>query len=148
MNKLIFAKPTIDTFCFVIIFFKDGKLYLDEVFFADSINELSENILQHTKNVSQIRYDVSIFMQDGKNLRAKTNANVFLYKPKQKLEERFTANKEWIQENLIIDNEYENEDYIKFISLINDYQANNVSQNTIAIDIISDIARCFRMKRD
>ena len=138
MEKIIFAKPTISCFCFSVIYFDNG-ICLSKVFFAKSISEFNKLIVDNSKGITQIRYDVSIFMQDGKNLREKTNIDVYLYKPKQKLEDRIAAQSEWINENLIIDKEYDNEDYMDFVSLLD-----NIEHNTISIDILSDAARYYR----
>ena len=143
MIKLIFAKPTINNFCFVIVFFDSGRLYLDEVFFANSVKEMNEMIIENSKEIETIRYDCSVFMQDGKELREK-GIDVFLYKPKQKLEERIAAHYEWLSEHLVADRDYDNENYRRFVSYISDYQQNNASQNAIAIDILSDAAKYFR----
>lgn len=144
MEKIIFAKPNIESFCFIVVFFEDGNLYLDEAFFAESAKELNQKISENISEIENVRYDVSIFMQDGKNLRELIpNTPVLCYKPKQKLKERIAAQNEWLKENIIIDEDYNNSEYIRFIELFKGYRMDDTC-NSIAVDILSDASKYFR----
>jgi hypothetical protein len=51
---------------------------------------------------------------------------------------------EWLKESLITDPEYDEPDYRKFVDLFEDYSPKDKTRNTIAVDILSDVARYYR----
>ena len=146
MNKIIFVKPLPDNFAAVIVFHGNDGIYLDEAMFAGSAKELNQRVAEMAKNIPcYIRYDVSVFMQEGKDLRSLIpDTSVFCYKPKQPLDIRISAQSEWLKENLVIDLLYENENYIRFVELFKGYRTGDKSCNTIAVDVLSDVARYYR----
>lgn len=139
-EKIIFAKPTVGGFCFVVVYYDEG-ICLSKAIFAQSAKELNNEIAKNLSGIKRIRYDVSVFMQEGKDLRGLLpDVSVSCYKPKQSLEVRTAAQLEWLYENLIVDSEYKDEDYQKFVEML----GYNDNQNTIAIDILSDVAKYYR----
>ena len=72
------------------------------------------------------------------------DTHVFCYNPKQPLELRIEAQSAWIKDHLIIDDEYENDDYKKFVELLTEYSSNDKTKNTIALDVFSDVAKYYR----
>ena len=86
--KLIFAKPLPKNFVFIVVFQEEGELFLDEAFFAGSAKELNQKIAEYMakyewENIQTVYYDVSVFMQEGKDLRGLLpGVRVFCYKPK------------------------------------------------------------------
>ncbi|MDR1562266.1 MAG: hypothetical protein LBS54_04155 [Dysgonamonadaceae bacterium] len=146
-EKIIFAKPSSAGFCFIVTFEQGGKMYLDDVFFADGAEELNKLIAENAANVEQIRYDCSIFMQDGKNLRALLpDVDIRLYAPKKKLIERVTAQSEWLNENLITDPDYEQVEYVRFIGMTENYMIGDKQNPTISVDVLSDAANYYRRR--
>ncbi|MDR1913879.1 MAG: hypothetical protein LBQ68_05285, partial [Clostridiales bacterium] len=73
-----------------------------------------------------------------------TEINVYCYKPKIKLEAMIASQSEWLKESLITDPEYDEPDYRKFVDLFEDYSPKDKTRNTIAVDILSDVARYYR----
>jgi hypothetical protein len=146
MNKIIFVKPTQKNFVSETVFEVENKIYLDEAIFADSAKELNQKVSEMAvKNPCHIRYDVSVFMQEGKDLRAQIpDTNVFCYKPKSPLLDRITAQIEWLNENLVIDSLYENKDYILFVELFKEYRIGDETCNPVAADVLSDVAKYYR----
>ena len=147
-QKVIFAKPLPENFVFISVFQEGEEVYLDDAFFAESAKELNSKIAEYvSKDIETIRYDVSVFMQEGKDLRGFVpDTHVFCYKPKQPLELRIEAQSEWIKDHLIIDDGYENEDYKKFVELLTEYSSNDRTKNTIALDVLSDVAKHYRRR--
>ena len=146
MNKIIFVKPLPENFVSIVVFQGVDGIYLDEVLFAGSAKELNFKVAEMAKNnPCYIRYDVSVFMQEGRDLRGLIpDVGVFCYKPKTPLIDRISAQAEWLKENLVIDSLYDNEDYLKFIELFKEYRLNDKSCNTIAVDVLSDAAKYYR----
>jgi hypothetical protein len=143
-EKLIFAKPSVQGFCSIVVFEKDGRMYLDDAFFAGSAKELNSLIAENSSGVETIRYDCSVFMQDGKDLRSLVpDKSVFLFIPKGKLEERVLAQQEWLNKNLVIDPEYEASDYVRFMEMTEDYTISD-KRDTLAADVLADAAKYFR----
>ncbi|MCL1942616.1 MAG: hypothetical protein FWF54_03580 [Candidatus Azobacteroides sp.] len=144
-QKIIFAKPLPENFVFIIVFEREGEIYLDDAFFADNAKELNRKIAENISGIENVRYDVSVFMQEGKDLRTLIpDVHVFCYTPKKKLNERIASQTEWLKEHLIIDNEYGHPDYIRFVGSVKEYGREDKTCNTIAVDILSDVAKYFR----
>ena len=144
----MFVKPTINDFCFVVVGY-DAGICLGKAVFAESAKELNQKIVENISGVEIVEYDVTVFMQEGKELREMLydkDVSVRCYKPKQPLDIRIAAQSEWLKENLVIDPEYENDDYIKFIELLSGYSSGyrGDDYNTIAVDILSDVAKYYR----
>jgi len=109
MDKIIFVKPLPENFVAVVVFQGMDGIYLDDVLFADSAKELNFKVSEAAKNMlCYVRYDVSVFMQEGRDLRELIpDVGVFCYKPKTPLLDRISAQAEWIKENLVIDSLYD-----------------------------------------
>ena len=135
-----------ENFVAIVVFQGTDGIYLDEVLFADSAKELNFKVSEAAKNIPcYIRYDVSVFMQEGRDLRELIpDMGVFCYKSKTPLLDRISAQAEWLKENLVIDSLYENEDYLKFVELFKEYKLNDNSCNSIAVDVLSDVAKYYR----
>jgi len=146
MNKIIFVKPLPENFVSIVVFQGIDGIYLDEVLFADNAKELNLKVAETAKNIPCcVRYDVSVFMQEGRDLRELIpDIGVFCYKQKTPLPDRISAQTEWLKENLVIDSLYNNEDYIKFVELLKEYSPIDKSCNSIAADVLSDVAKYYR----
>jgi len=139
MEKIIFAKPTTTDFCFVVIYYDAGLCIVDAVF-ANSAKELNEKIVEDITGVERVEYDVTVFMQEGKDLKEMLydkDVSVRCYNPKKKLDIRITSQLEWLKENIVINSENNTTDYNKFIELIDENES-------IALDILSDVAKYYR----
>ena len=150
LTTTIFAKPTINDFCFIEVFTGNNNVYLNNAFFAQNITEFNDKIVefcQQKGNIQQILYDASIYSQDARNLRdllPNIEDGVRLYKSKHRFEERVAANIDWINKHIITDPEYNNPDYIRFLDLKNGFEPNLRGQCDIALDLLSDVARYYR----
>lgn len=145
MGRLIFVKPTVQDFCGIIVFEKEGNIYLHDAFSSDSISGLNSIIVSKCNGqIEQIRYDITVYIQDAKDLRKLLpDIDIFCYKPKQKLEERVSSSSEWLKNHLIIRLNATNPDYLKFVELMKSYKLGD-KERTIALNVLSDVARYYR----
>jgi hypothetical protein len=159
-EKIVFVKPHPDGFCFVCTYEENEEVCIGHAE-IESPESRTERIIEFCEQngIKHVRYDFSIFMQEGRDIRERLNAcdtDVFLYKPRQNLIDRITTHYDFIKSNIVFDDEpVHPEAYSRFMSVVSEYNGTLAYEYrneahlpkeayNIAMDILSDVARYYR----
>ncbi len=124
-------------------------MYIDDVLINEDISTFMINVFKHfieDRKLEYIRFESSVYVQYAKDMREKAdgNANIFCYKSKIKPDNLISSNANWLNKNLVIRSEYDDECYKKFIDLITSYSKGDIGESMTAVCLISDAAKYFR----
>ena len=142
--KIIFAKPTTENFC-AIVAYKDVDFLkvcdiIESENITDFINELIELAKKH--NPELVNYECSIYLSECNAFRnhlAEHDIKVRCYKSFGTYIERIISQSEWIRDNVLVNEKYEN-----FIDNIASYSPIENDRCNIAMDVLSDATQYFR----
>jgi hypothetical protein len=157
VEKIVFVKPHEDGFCFVSTFENGGKIYIEHAEITVDSVEGAYSVTDWCRQnkIEHVRYDCSLFVQEGKAIReALPDTEVFLYKPKKNLADRIISQSGFIKSNFVFKKTM-TEAYQGFVSIreqfnsVLTYEHRNEARlpkeaYNIAMDMLSDIAKYYR----
>lgn len=145
---ILFIKPKEIDCVLVQAFLKEGDVYINDatiVKTSDFSAILFDVILKDiTKTrIDGIRFDSSIYLQLGLDIRNKSEIDTTLYSQKKKFDAHVLSEADNIK--TFIFRNIQSEDYSRFMMRFESYQLSD--RYNICADILADVSRYFRIQK-
>jgi hypothetical protein len=147
-TKIIFVKPASVSLTWIAVFERDeseNRVSLSLVISVPTREDEIASILMQHQDAEVIKFDGTVYMQTGAEIRKKTGLPITLCRQKGNVLDRIRAQEDWIHDNIVIQDEQERNsaDYALFMSQSEGIKKDN-NIDPSPVDILADASRYFR----